>query len=190
MPSILRSTVTLALLSGAAQASEAAGHGGGDPNLQYKLVNFAILAAGIGFIVVKALFPAFRSQQKQILDGMAQAERRAEEAAAQAAEIDGRMAGLDRDVAALRDNARVEMESESDRFNRATKEMLEKIERSAGMEISSMAKAARQELKQYSADLALDLAKRKIQSRMDDSLQAALVSRFISGLTPDVVEKN
>ncbi len=190
MPSILRPTITLALLASAAQASETAVHGGGDPNLHYKLVNFAILAVGIGFIVVKALFPAFRSQQKQILDGMAQAERRAEEAAEQAAEIDRRMAGLDRDVAALRDNARIEMEAEADRFNGATQGMLEKIERSAEVEIASMAKAARQELKQYSADLALGLAKQKIQSRMDDSIQAALVSRFISGLTPNVVEKN
>ncbi len=182
--------ITFALLACAAQAAEAADHGGGDPNLHYKLVNFAILATGIGFLVVKALFPAFRSQQKQILDGMAQAERRAEEAAAQAAEIDRRMAGLEQDVAELRGKARIEMEAEADRFNLATKAMLEKIERSAEVEISSMAKAARQELKQYSADLALGLARQKIQSRMDDSVQGALVSRFIAGLTPDVVEKN
>lgn len=190
MPSILRSAFTIVLLASVALASETAGHGDGDPNLQYKLVNFAILAAGIGFLVVKALFPAFRSQQREILDGMAQAERRAEEAAGQAAEIERRMAGLGEDVAALRDSARIEMEHEAERFNQSTQEMLQKIERSAELEISSMAKAARQELKQYSAGLALDLAKQKIQNRMNDTVQTGLVTRFISGLTPDVVEKN
>ena len=190
MPYVLRSTAGIALFAIAAHASEAAGHAGGDPNLQYKLVNFAILAAGIGYLLVKTLFPAFRTQQKQILDGMAQAERRATEAAAQAAEIDRRMAGLEQDVAALRGKARVEMESEAARFTRDTQVHLEKIEHSAEAEIQAIAKAARQELKQYSADLALDLAKQKIRSRLDDSGQAALVARFAAQLTPDVLEKS
>jgi F0F1-type ATP synthase membrane subunit b/b' len=53
-----------------------------------------------------------------------------------------------------------------------------------------MTKAARQGLKEYSAELALDLAKQKIRSRLDDAAQSGLVARFAAGLTADVVEKN
>jgi F-type H+-transporting ATPase subunit b len=187
---ILRTFALLAIFSLAAQASEAAAHGEGDPFLQYKLVNFAILAAGIGFLVVKVLFPAFRKQQREILEAMDSAERRAAQAAAQAAEIDRRMAGIEDEIALIRQKAQHEMEAEAGRLGLQTQTSLEKIERSAETEIASVTKAARQELKIYSAGLAIDLAKQKLQSRLDDPAHAALVSRFVAGLTPDVVEKN
>jgi F0F1-type ATP synthase membrane subunit b/b' len=187
---ILRAFALLALCSHTALAAEAAAHGDGDPYLQYKIVNFAILAAGIGFLVVKVLFPAFRNQQKEILEAMDSAERRAAEASTQAAEIDRRMAGIEDEIAQIRQKAQLEMEAEASRLGLQTQTSLEKIARSAEAEIASITKAARQELKIYSAGLAIDLAKQKIQSRLDDPAHAALVSRFVSGLTPDVVEKN
>jgi F0F1-type ATP synthase membrane subunit b/b' len=190
MPTILRSALLLVLAVSAAFAAEAAGHGDGDPNLKYKLVNFAILAAGIAYLFVKVAFPAFRNQQKQILDGMAQAEVRAKEAAAQAAEIDKRMAGLEAEVAVLREKSRAEMAAEAERITRETEQSIEKIRRSAESEIAAIGKAARQQLKRYSADLALDLAKKKIESRMDGAVQAELLARFGAGLTPEVLEKN
>ncbi|HNY40778.1 MAG TPA: hypothetical protein PKJ41_10300 [Bryobacteraceae bacterium] len=190
MPLTIRSVALLTLTALAAHASETAALGDGDPNLPFKLVNFAILAAGVGLLFVKVILPAFKKQQKQILDGLNQAQLRAEEAARQAAEIDRRMAGLEQDVASIRQNAQREMESETERFSRETQATIEKLERSTSIEIASMAKAARQELKIYSAGLALDLAKQKIQARLDDSVQSTLVSRFVAGLTPGVVEKN
>jgi F0F1-type ATP synthase membrane subunit b/b' len=190
MSRIVRNTAMLALVALAAQAAEAGGHGDGDPYLHYKLVNFGILAAGIGFLVVKLLFPAFRKQQKEILDGMAQAERKAEEAKAEAAVIESRMAGLEQDVAGLKQRAAAEMEHERERLERETAAQLAKIASAAEVEIGSMTKAARQELKVYSAELALELAKQMIRSRLDDAAQSALIARFAAGLTPDVVDKN
>lgn len=190
MPHVLKTAALTVLFALAAQAAEAGGHGDGDPYLHYKLVNFAILAAGVGYLVVKVLFPAFRKQQKEILDGMAQAERKAEEAKAEAAGIDRRMAGLGDDVAELRRRAAEEMGHERERIEKETAAHLKKIEHAAEVEIASLTKAVRQELKEYSAELALQLAKRKIQSRLDDSMQSALIARFASGLTSDVVEKN
>lgn len=189
MGTVLRTTVALALAALAAQAAEG-GHGDGDPYLHYKLVNFGILAVGIGLLVVKVLFPAFRGQQKAILDGLAQAERKAEEAKAEALEIERRMAGLGEEVESMRQRARVEMEHERERLEKETAAQLAKIANAAEVEIASMTKAARQGLKEYSAELALDLAKQKIRSRLDDAAQSGLVARFAAGLTADVVEKN
>lgn len=180
----------MAALALAANASEAAAHGNGDPNLHYKLVNFAILAVGVGFLIVKALFPAFRKQQAQILESMSVAERRAAEAAEEAAATNRRMAGLEGEIASLREKAHQEMEAEAVRISRETQVALEKLQRSAEMEIASIAKAARQELKVYSAGLALDLAKQKIKARMDGPAQDALVARFVAALRPGGGDRN
>lgn len=187
---LIRTSAVAITFALAAQASGAAAHGDGDPNLQYKLVNFAILAAGIGYLVVKVLFPTFRKQQAQILETMASAGRRAEEAAQEAAEIDQRVAGLENEIAALRSKAHEEMGAEAERLSRETQTALEKLQQSAEVEIASIAKAVRQDLKVYSAGLALDLAKQKIQARIDGSTQDALVSRFVASLKPGVVEKS
>lgn len=180
----------MAAITAAAHASETAAHGDGDPNLHYKLVNFAILALGVGFIVVKVLFPALRKQQAQILDSMSLAERRAAEAAEEAAATNRRMAGLEGEIASLRDKAHQEMEAEAIRISHETQAAIEKLQRSAEIEIASIAKAARQDLKVHSAGLALDLAKQKIRARIDGPAQDALVARFVASLKPGVVEKN
>jgi F0F1-type ATP synthase membrane subunit b/b' len=93
-------------------------------------------------------------------------------------------------VEAIRQRARVEMEHERERLEKEAAAQMAKIATSAEVEIASMTKAARQELKEYSAELALELAKQKIQSRLDDGVQSALIARFASALTPDVVDKN
>ncbi len=141
---------------------------------EVQVSQFRHLAAGIGFLFVgpSPVLPVATRDPRCMAQADVGRRGRAK------AEIERRIAGLGADVAALRDNARIEMENEAERFNQTTQEMLQKIERSAEMEISSMAKAARQELKQYSADLALDLAKQKIQNRMNNTVQTGLVTRF------------
>jgi F-type H+-transporting ATPase subunit b len=164
----------------AAEGGEAK-HEGGDQLLQ-KWVNFAILAGGIGFIAVKAGGPAFKAKKQEILDGLSEGTRRAEAAAEKAAEIDRRMAGLQDEVAALRVKANVEMTAEAERIQQETLEQIAKVEHGAEADIATAAKTARQELKAYVADLALDLARQKVAAKMDDPTQAALVDRFARGL--------
>jgi len=181
----MRKLVLFLVVACAAFAAEEGGaakaHEGGDQLLQ-KWVNFAILAGGIGFVAVKAGGPAFRAKKQEILDGLAEGTRRAEAAAEKAAEIDRRMAGLQDEVAVLRDKANAEMAAEAERLRRETAENIAKVEHGAELDIASSAKAARQDLKAYVADLALDLARQKVAAKMDDTTQATLVDRFARGL--------
>ena len=165
----------------AAEESGAANHEGGD-QLLAKWINFAILASGIGYVAVKVGGPAFRSKKQEILDGLSEGTRRAEAAAERAAEIDRRMADLHNEVAALRAKANAEMTAEAERLRRETAELVAKVEHDAQFEIALSAKAARLELKAYVADLALDLARKKVAAKMDDRTQAALVDRFARGM--------
>lgn len=165
-------------------------HADGDPFLIPRLVNFAILAAGIAFLLFKVLGPIFQGQRKEILEKMEAASRRATEAAAQAREIDQRLSGLEGEVDALRRKAREEMQAESQRIENETQAQLAKIQQGSEQELASAVKAARQELKAYSAQLAVDLARKKIEARMDDAAQAGMVERFSIQLGSRHLEKN
>ena len=58
-----------------------------------------------------------------------------------------------------------------------------KIQAHAEQEIASAGKAARMELKRYSAELAIDLAEQKIRARMTPETQDALVRGFVRDLS-------
>ena len=174
-----------------ALASDASGeHGGGDPHLTNKIINFAILAAGLGYVVVKTLVPALKGQQRDILAKLNQASKRAEEAAAQAAEMDQKLAGLSAEVQAIRDAAHREMQAEAARIEKETADQIEKIRHASDAELASAVKAARQELKAYSAQLAVDLARNKIAASLDDAAQARLISVFAGQLSAGPDGKN
>ncbi|MBI5084111.1 MAG: hypothetical protein HZB13_05880 [Acidobacteria bacterium] len=161
----------------AGQSHETAGE-----NLTAKWVNFAILAAGLGFLAVKFGGPALKSQQKEILDGLSEAAQRAEAAAAQAAEIDRKVAGLQGEVDKVRAKAEAELAAESVRIEAETAQAIAKLAETARQEIASAAKFAAHDLKAQAAQLALQLAEQKIQARMDSAAQGRLVDSFVTRL--------
>lgn len=158
------------------------GHGGGDPYLTAKLVNFAILAAGIGFLAVKFGGPALRGQQKAILDGIGAAAVRAEAAALEAKAIEEKISSLGSEVALLKEKAQSELAAEAIRLEKETAQSIQRLAHSAEQEVASAAKFARAELKAEAARLALELARQKVQARMSTEVQGALVDRFVANL--------
>lgn len=166
----------------AKEGHEAAAHESEDATLPAKWVNFAILASGIGFLAVKYGGPALSGQQRQILDRMSLASRRAEAARAQADAMDKRISGLQDEVESIRQKAVTELASESARLEQETAQLLVKAEQSAEQEIASAAKLAAQQLKATAAKLALELAAQKIRTRMTAGTQGVLVDRFTQNL--------
>lgn len=188
----MRLRLALLLLAALALPAFAAGDHGdhGDPFLLKKIFNFAILAAGIGYLFVKVLGPALHGQQREIADSLNQAQRRAEQAEARAREMDARMSGLESEVAALREKAAAEIRAEAERIERDTAAQLAKIEQNASQEIDSAIKFAHQELKAYAAALAVDLARQRIASSLDEAAQGRLVHRFTSALATPPSDQN
>jgi F0F1-type ATP synthase membrane subunit b/b' len=74
------------------------------------------------------------------------------------------------------------MEKEGKRILDETAAHAKKLEAQAAAEIESAGKAARASLKRYAADLALDLAAQRIQSRLDANTEDGLVDNFLSDL--------
>jgi F0F1-type ATP synthase membrane subunit b/b' len=164
-----------------AAGSEAAAEAG-DPWIVWKWVNFAILAAGLGYLIAKNAPAYFQSRTDEIRKSLDEAAREAKDAEAKAAGIELRLSGLQNEIEDLRKSARAEMASEAERIRTETERHLRRIQEQSAQEIALLTRASRDELRRYSAALALDLAEQRIRSRMTPGAQDGLVDGFLHDL--------
>jgi F0F1-type ATP synthase membrane subunit b/b' len=148
----------------------------------WKWANFVILIAGLGYLVAKSVPAMFRSRGEAILKGIQEAQKVKQDADKRAADMEARLARLGADIEAFRVHAKADMEREGQRILEETAAHARKLEAQAAAEIESAGKAARASLKRYAADLALDLAAQRIQSRLDQGTEDGLVDNFLSDL--------
>jgi len=172
-----------AVLSPAAEEhAEAAEAHGGDSLTLWKVANFVLLAAGLGYLIYKKGIPFFGARGREIRQAIEEASRMKAEAEARAAEIEQRLANLAAEVETLRQNARQETAAEAERAGVRLRQDLEKIQSQAEQEIASAGRAARQELRRHAADLAVELAEQQIRSRMSPEVEDRLVGAAIQEL--------
>jgi F-type H+-transporting ATPase subunit b len=150
--------------------------------MAWKWANFAILAAGIGFLLVKQAGPFFASRSVEIRKGIEEAQQIRADAETRAAAMDARLANLEVEVEAIRKSPREEAAGEGERIRQETAREITKIQSHADQEISAALKAAQANLKDYSARLAIDLARDKVRQRMTPANQETLVENFVAGL--------
>lgn len=150
----------------------------------WKWANFVILAGALGYMVRKNAGPFFAARSEQIKKDMVDAQEARRQAEARAADVDRRLAALDAEIAALRAESKREAEAETERLARHTAAEIAKIRAHAEQEIASAGKAARTELKRYSAELAVELAEQRLRARMTPDMQEALVRGFVRDLAP------
>ncbi|MBL8293769.1 MAG: hypothetical protein JNN08_18130 [Bryobacterales bacterium] len=154
--------------------------GHGDSSAMWKWINFGFLAALIVYAVAKNAPPFFRQRTADIQKSILEAKRIREEADARAAEVDRKLANIAADIESMRTQAHREMEAEATRVKEETTRMLARAEEHARQEIESLTKHAENELQSYAAQLAIDLARKKVEARMNDSTQSALVDQFLT----------
>ncbi len=147
------------------------------------LLNFLILAGLIWWFSKSSIPAALRNRSANIQKGIEEARKASEEAKARLSAVEGRLAKLDSEVAELRSAAEADFKQEEQRIRQSAEEDARRVVEAAEQEIAAAAKNARRELTAYAADLAVDLAAKKIQ--VNDSTDRALVSRFISQLGKD-----
>jgi len=143
-------------------------------------VNFAILAVLIVLFSKSKLPAMFRTRTGEIQRGIAEARKASEEANRRLANVESRLMKLDAEVAEMRVLAQKEAAVEEDRIRQATEEDKRKVVSSANAEIAAAAKLARRDLRAYTADLAIQLAEKRI--RIDAETDRALVSNFVEQL--------
>ena len=153
------------------------------PNeIWWKWANFAVLAAGLGYLVAKNAGPFFRSRSEEIRKGITDAAQVRAEAEARASAIESRLVNLSADIEELRARSLEEINAEGARLQSETEAQIKKIQAQAETEIASATKNATLELKGYAAQLALELAEKQIRQRLDQPTQDDLANAFLHDL--------
>jgi F-type H+-transporting ATPase subunit b len=156
--------------------------------------NFAILAAGLGYLFKKYGTPFLAARSESISKDLLDAEKAQAQANAKVAEINARLANLDSEVAAIKDEFARERTQEVERLRARHQSELARISQQTRREIESTAKAARVTLRKHAAKLAVDLAEQKVRARMNPEVQKKLTLEFVESLstqgklTPEFVE--
>ena len=149
----------------------------------WKWANFLLLAGGLGYLIRKNAGAFFDGRSQEIRKGITDAEAASADALQRVAAVDAKLNNMQADIAALKAEANREEDAESARVKQETAADIAKIQAHAKREIAAAAKAARNDLKRYSADLALQFAEQKALARMDPETDAALVRGFVRQLS-------
>ena len=152
------------------------------PSELWKWANFAILAGVLGYLIGKNAGPFFEGRSQQIKKDMLEAAAARKDADVRAADVERRLSNLEAEIAGLRAEAQKEAAAETERLTRQTASEIAKIQANAEQEIAAAGKAARMDLKRYSAHLAAGLAEQKIRTRMTPDTQNELVQNFVHNL--------
>jgi len=156
----------------------------------WKWANFAILAVGLGYLMAKNLPPLFASRTKEIQKGISESQQMKMDAERRSAEMDARLNALGTDIEKFRTQSAAEMKQEGDRIGRETAAQIKKIEQQAVVELESVGKTARRQLKEYAAELAMGLAEERLRARIDSATESALVDDFVRDLEHQASQKN
>ena len=151
----------------------------------WKFLNlFIFIALGV-YLFRQPLSDALRSRRERIKRDLLRAQQERDDALAQLAEVESRVARLDAEVAIIRERSKSEADAERERIKRSTEAEMTKLREQAQREIDSAGKAARQELRQFAAGqsvrLAEELIRREIRPEDDARLIGLNVEEFGRG---------
>jgi F-type H+-transporting ATPase subunit b len=178
---VRRIAVLVLLLAGAALAAQhgESAHGGSDNTTLWKLANFAMLMAVLGFAIYKKAGGFFAARTADIQRGLVEAAKVKTDAELRYAEMARRLKEIGTEVEELRKQASEETAAESARARAETERELKKIQAQAEQDIASAAKSARQDLRAYSTELAVSLAASKIKERLTPDADNAIVDIMV-----------
>lgn len=146
-------------------------------------LNFAIIFFAMAWLLRKNLPGYFQGRTSLIQKGIEEARKASEEARQRLNDVEGRLSRLDSEIAAMQREAEENAKAEEQRVQAAGEEERRRIVASAEQEIEMSANAARRELKSYVAELAIELAEKKI--RVNKDTDEALVRAFTTQMGKD-----
>lgn len=165
-----------------APAGESHGEASHNDLTTWKWIDFAVLAAGLAYLVIKTAGPYFRSQNEAIRTGIEDARRVKAESDAKVARIEQRLKNLDQEIQAFRTESTQLVAREADRLKQETAQTMARLEAQTASEIASLGKAARAQLKAEVAGLAIEIARQRLAAGIPAETQSGLINRFVGHL--------
>lgn len=146
-------------------------------------LNFGIVVLIIAWLAKKSVPGIFKARNESIQKSIEEARKTSEEAKRRLSEVESRLSRLDAEIGEMRREAEENAQAEEQRIQAEVEEERSRIVSAAEQEIAAASGSARRELKAYAAELAVDLARKKIKVERDTDQM--LVREFTSQLGKD-----
>ncbi|HUM02175.1 MAG TPA: ATP synthase F0 subunit B [Thermoanaerobaculia bacterium] len=155
----------------------------GLPTVVWKTANLLLFFGLMWWLLKKPLASFFGERRAEVAKALSKAEEDRRRAETMAAELNARLAQIETELANLKAAARRDAEAEhAALLTQAEEESARIVSRTKG-EIESRVRYARAELTGYAGDLALELARDLLASRMTPEDQKRLVADGVSALS-------
>jgi F-type H+-transporting ATPase subunit b len=149
----------------------------------FTVANFVVLAALVGWFLIKTLPKTFRNRNTAIQKHLVDARTATEEASARLNSVEDRLSKLDEQIAAMRAQSEKDSAADEQRIKAGVEDEKQKILAAAEQEIAAATTLARRQIQQYAAELAIDQAARKLVVTAETD--RLLVQSFARRLTGD-----
>ena len=166
--------------AGAHAAEES--HGESPWALVARIVNFALLAGGLAYVLKGPLGLHLQRRRQQIDGDLETARATAAKAAAQIADIDRRLAQLPADLEAARERGAEEIAGEEAAIRQRAEFERERLLAQMRREIELEVRLAKRQLLDHTADLAVQLATDQVSRKITDDDRRRLLDRYVSRL--------
>lgn len=147
-----------------------------------KIINFVLLFGGLTFVLYKPLRKFLGERGEAIRESIHKAKTMKKEAEVELAEASKRLEKLQDEVMQIKSDAEKEGLEEKERIVSAARQEVERLKNLTSEEISFLTDTAIQELKEYTARLAVSQAAERIRERLTPKIHAGLIDRSIERL--------
>lgn len=150
----------------------------------WKFINLAIFVLILIYLLTKKanLGEAFRARRESIKKELARAQLERDAALQKLKEVEERFARLDTEVASIKEQSQLEAAEERERIAQSTETEIAKLSEQARREIENAGKAAKKELRRYTAEQSVRLAEDLIRREIKPEDDARLIARNIEDL--------
>ncbi len=150
------------------------------PALGYLTITFLIFAIGLVYLVRKPLSLHLMTRADTVERAIAEATKAREDAERRARDAEAKLAALDGEVKKMKADFESQGKAEADRIERAAGDMSARIAKDAEDTIGAETERAREVLRAEASKLALQLAEERIKTMLnaadDDRLKKSLIS--------------
>ncbi len=147
----------------------------------FEILNFAILFFGVVIPIARIMPKMLRKRSEGLKLDLASARKATEEAKSRLSAVEAKLAGLDKEIAALRAQVEEEAKGDEARIKASIGEESARIVAAAEQEIVSAAAQARRGLRSFAADLAIEQAAK--QMVLTPETDRALIAEFVGDVT-------
>lgn len=148
----------------------------------WKFINLAIFVALLTYILKKPLSQTFKAKREVIRAELIKAEEERRAALEKLTETEAKLAGLNTEVATIREKAAQEAATEKSRIAEQTAADINKLQQQADSEIKRTAQQTTNELRKFSAEESIRLAEEMIKNKINADADARIVKTNIQSI--------